>query len=201
MKENTKLIRLLKKIMAANSERFAMFKQHFITSTFCLFFGFMCGNLFGTFLTFFRTLIHWDGAIIALLLLFIEWINYLNFVFLKKHETYFSLASKNEALGLFKTPTPVSCGVTILSFVNSIRLVFQSTFTFLKQTLLFPITNESLNRTTPKKLMQRKNSSVPNQKNTSSRLNLNLVLCIRFFNFFKLGLLLGFFIDAFKVGS
>ena len=60
------------------------FEKNFVASTFFLFFGFMCGNLFGTFLSFFRNTLPWDGAIIAVILLFVEWVNYLNFVILNK---------------------------------------------------------------------------------------------------------------------
>jgi hypothetical protein len=58
--------------------------QNIVTvSIFTLFFGFVCGNLFGTFLNYFRNFVQWDGLIISLTILIIEFINYLNFRFTK----------------------------------------------------------------------------------------------------------------------
>jgi hypothetical protein len=175
MRSNTKLFRALRTMQAQFRKKSQRFEKNFVASTFFLFFGFMCGNLFGTFLSFFRNTIPWDGAIIAVILLFVEWVNYLNFVVLNKRTP---LPSSPES----KKPFVVLCFIQIgliiprcLDYFRAFMLQtkkaeFQNQWSrFLKSAFVF---------------FQRK-------RNTA----------IRLLNFYKLGLLLGFFIDAFKVGS
>nr|YP_009472814.1 hypothetical protein [Caulerpa manorensis]ARO74509.1 hypothetical protein [Caulerpa manorensis]ARR28384.1 hypothetical chloroplast RF20 [Caulerpa okamurae] len=48
----------------------------FFQSSCSFYFGLICGNLFGTFLVFIRTLIgNWDGLILLFLILFFEFLN------------------------------------------------------------------------------------------------------------------------------
>jgi hypothetical protein len=112
-------------------KKLKIIKNNFVLYIFLLFLGFICGNIFGTFLIFFRNLINWDGFIILLLIIKIELINYLIY---------------NKNIKNFKF-----LQIKILNF-------------FFK------------------------------------RFKINL-LSIKIFNFYKIGLLLGFFTDAFKVGS
>jgi hypothetical protein len=118
-------------------------KTYLTWSVFVFFFGFMCGNLFGTFLVFFRQWIIWDGFLILLTILFIELIHYLNFYVFKADDD----------------------------------------FKFYNTQYLPPSNMNTLNR--PRPLFDR----------------FHLKIGIRLLNFYKLGLLFGFFIDAFKVGS
>jgi hypothetical protein len=120
-----------------------LFKTYLTTSVFFFFFGFMCGNLFGTFLVFFRQWIVWDGFLILLTILFIELINYLNFYICKP----------SDELKLYDTQ-----------------------YQRLPNTLNVQLDLQSFNQSSFK-------------------------ITIRLLNFYKLGLLFGFFIDAFKVGS
>ena len=105
-------------------------ETHFAFSIFFLFLGFVCGNLFGTFLTFFRHFICWDGGIIMLTIVFIELINFLYYI-------------KSQS--------------QIKTFQNKTALLY----------------------TRQPKIQS----------------------CIVFVNFYKVGILIGFFTDAFKVGS
>lgn len=75
----THLLGLIHRYQENYHLRFSMFYQGFSFSIFFLFLGFMCGNLFGTFLPFIRLWIAWDGLIITTLLLIIEGINYISF--------------------------------------------------------------------------------------------------------------------------
>ena len=121
----TMLHPFFQKIFIKLKEKFFFFQTSFSSSIFFLFFGFLFGNLFGTFLTWIRTLIPWDGFIVISLLFFIEVISYIRY-----HNAGRSF------LLLWKFP-----------FSYKKRLVWKS------------------------------------------------------LNFLKIGLMLGFFIDAFKVGS
>ena len=129
MKWNTKLFKLLLDLKLQIQKKRFLFEKKFTISIFFLFFGFVCGNLFGTFLNFFRNYTNWDGVIISSTILFIEFINYLNY-------------KENLKKKKFK----------LKKFKNYFNIKFK---------------------------------------------NLQM---IRVFNFYKIGLLLGFFTDAFKVG-
>jgi hypothetical protein len=54
-----------------------VFKTSFSIGLFSIFFGFIFGNIFGTFLYFLRHYILWDGLLIFLLLFCFELFNYL----------------------------------------------------------------------------------------------------------------------------
>lgn len=136
MASNTKFVKLINNLCTKGQIKVWLFDTTFAFSIFFLFFGFFCGNLFGTFLIFFRNYFVWDGFIIMLIILSIESINYLNYK--KKHDWL----EKNKR------------------FFNQFKFCTE------------PVINYEKNYT-----------------------------WIRCLNFFKIGLLLGFFTDAFKVGS
>ena len=174
MRPDTKLFRALNAMQANFRKKSQLFEQSFVSSTFFLFFGFMCGNLFGTFLSFFRASIPWDGAIIAVILLFVEWVNYLNFVILNKPTKVPSSPVQQKTIGsrLIQLVLLIPKSFDKLRSLGSKtkKTEFQIQWTrFFKSKFLF---------------FQRKQNAL-----------------IRLLNFYKLGLLLGFFIDAFKVGS
>ena len=130
MKINTNFLQILTYLIASNRFHINFFEKKFTLSIFFLFFGFICGNLFGTFLNFFRNFIYWDGIIILITILVIEFIHFFNY------------------------------------------------------------TNQNNNKIF-KMLVYLKKLNI-NKKN---------IFFIQILNFYKLGLLLGFFTDAFKVGS
>lgn len=125
MRSETRLSSFFQNILISFKEKFFFFQNSFSSSIFFLFFGFLVGNLFGTFLNAIRAFIYWDGFIVLILLFFIEIISYITYH--KEGRSFF--------------------------------IIWR--FPFLYQKRLF-------------------------------------WKCV---NFFKIGLLLGFFIDAFKVGS
>lgn len=129
-----KFTRLIEAFQEATKEKFAYFETKLSLSLFFLFLGFVSGNLFGTFLNFFRHYVVWDGFIMMLSLIWIETVNYASF-----------------------TPR---------------------------------------NRKQKQRQKQRQRPRL--SPSLKTRLNRNL---IRHLNFYKIGLMLGFFIDAFKVGS
>lgn len=130
MKTNTNFLKLLNNFIYFNQIQINFFEKKFTWSIFFLFFGFICGNLFGTFLNFFRNFIYWDGIIIVITILFIEFVNFLN-------------------------------------YTNKYKIKILKKKFYLKK----------LNN------------------------NIKKIFLLQLLNFYKLGLLLGFFTDAFKVGS
>lgn len=149
MNSNTKFFRQLNKLSFQIKKKIWVFQNIVIFSLFFLFLGFVFGNLFGTFLIFFRSLLNWDGLIISSTILIIEFINYLNY---KKQ---------------FKQPFQIHPSNSKAAFV-----FFKS---FSKPKFKTTLSN-----------------SIKSKKNFRF---------IKIINFCKTGLLLGFFIDAFKVGS
>lgn len=75
----TKFRQLSETLQTVLKEKFGYFETKFSFSLFLLFLGFVFGNLFGTFLNFFRTYIIWDGFIMMLSLVLIEVLNYVSF--------------------------------------------------------------------------------------------------------------------------
>lgn len=67
------------------------FKEVFSFALFTLFFGFLIGNLFGTFLNTIRSFIFWDGLIIFIILFIME---SLNFFLYKKRNQFFTVFQK-----------------------------------------------------------------------------------------------------------
>lgn len=59
------------------------FSNYFLESACSFYLGFILGNLFGTFLTFFRNQIFWDGFLLMTILLLFE---FLNFIIYKKKD-------------------------------------------------------------------------------------------------------------------
>ena len=128
---NTKFLKLLNSFYFNILNKFKLIEKYFIIYIFLLLLGFICGNLFGTFLIFFRFYTNWDGLIIILTILIIEFINFITY---RKPFKYRKL--NNFFLKIYKK--------------KNFFLLFKN---------------------------------------------------FKFLNFYKMGLLLGFFIDAFKVGS
>jgi hypothetical protein len=88
---NTKFLKLLNCFHFNIINKSIFIEKNFVIYIFLLFLGFICGNLFGTFLIFFRSYIYWDGFIILLIILLIEFINYLTYIktFKIKNKNFF----------------------------------------------------------------------------------------------------------------
>nr|YP_009106403.1 hypothetical chloroplast RF20 [Fusochloris perforata]AIT95223.1 hypothetical chloroplast RF20 [Fusochloris perforata] len=122
------------------------FFNFFSIGLFFLFFGFLLGNIFGTFLNILRDFFIWDGLIVCFLILLCELTNY-------------NIYSKKKSTKIFK-------------YFNSEVKIFGSDSHRAEAELPFrPLGNFSFQ------------------------------ILWKMLNYLKLGLLLGFFIDAFKVGS
>ena len=106
-----------------------------------LLFGFLLGNVFGTFLNTLRFFFIWDVFIIFLLIVLLEILNY-----------------------------------TV--YRNKNRLLFFSPF-----------------------LLSRGQLELHSSSSTASQKYGSTKVVVQFLNFFKIGLMIGFFVDAFKVGS
>lgn len=77
---NTKFLKLLNSFYFNILNKFKFIEKYFVIYIFLLLLGFICGNLFGTFLIFFRFYTNWDGLIIILTILVIEFINFITYI-------------------------------------------------------------------------------------------------------------------------
>ena len=168
-----------------------------IFSVFSLFLGFVFGNLFGTFLNFFRHFINWDVLIITITILIVEFINYLNY-YNKKNQGIPKLC--------------ISCKTTIVNSNKNRHLKkqkskwtgqisnFFSNWFYIADKNYQNSENLAFFDFSSKRLLLDKRFCISCKKKplneTKKQINF-----IKILNFYKIGLLLGFFIDAFKVGS
>ena len=72
----TKLFRNANSIFYTLKKRILIVQNSFSLALFSLFLGFLCGNLFGTFLDSLRIYFFWNGFVAFIILLFIEAINF-----------------------------------------------------------------------------------------------------------------------------
>ena len=91
MKIETRIIFFINQLKVYLSRKNSFFKEVFSFALFTLFFGFLIGNLFGTFLNTIRSFIFWDGLIIFIILFIIE---LLNFILYNKYKRFFVIYQK-----------------------------------------------------------------------------------------------------------
>ena len=112
---NTKFLKLLNFFRFSIINKSIFIKNNFVIYVFLLFLGFICGNLFGTFLNFFRCFISWDGFIIILIILTIEFINYLIYTKSFKYK-------KNNIINFFKFLNFYKMGLLLGFFTDSFKV-------------------------------------------------------------------------------
>lgn len=159
MNLNTKLSLILNSIKKVLQGKILYFQIFFENSIFFLFLGFLCGNLFGSFLSISRELKIWDGFIILLIVLCIEIISYLIYRSTNRTSFFafqFTILDSNIKKNCLKCQN-------FKFFKNYIFLYFKKITLFI--------------------------------------LSYKQPFFIKSLNLFKIGILFGFFIDAFKVGS
>ena len=168
----TKLFRNVNKIFYTLKERLLVVQNSFSLALFALFLGFLCGNLFGTFLDTLRVYFIWNGFVAFIILLFIEMINF--FVY----------------------------KISLTEKINTnLPLAFNKTRGF-----------QSLARVTPKGWLYSPQKGQSNSRGYNIKVQRKgrdvrfagvseTSYIERSMNAFKIGLLFGFFIDSFKVGS
>lgn len=195
----------------------------FAGGIFFLFVGFVIGNLFGTFLPAIRIFFSWDGFIVIFLLFFIEFISYIRY----QRKNRFFLILWNLPRGCFdeepvpldsedekSKPPPLNNEVTAAKKgkQNDNKIAFTRNFPFFINFsgLLSPTQRSSraaslarsvnlLGRPAP--LFSTERTTTFFERSPGKETFPAKGLPYRSFNYFKIGFLLGFFIDAYKVGS
>ena len=156
-----------------------IFHKNFSLILFSALLGFLVANIFGTFLTVLRNYAIWDGFIIVGLLIFVETTNLTVYKMSKSLSLFFlrgqpgnSKVTENTGIG-----GPQKKGLLRFSKENLCLVIFYNLFRL----------GRGFQKLLPFQLI------TPSQKK-------DLLIC-PLINSFKLGLLLGFFVEAFKVGS
>lgn len=187
MNYNTKLSLFFIDIEKNIKKKMLFFEIYFAKGLFFLFFGFLFGNLFGTFVDIFRRLLIWDGFIVAIIILFEEFVSY-SIYKSKKRTLFFFFKNKK----IYNSKKNFFFLNRVMLLINFLIVNFFNISTFLKQNILkvYAIFPEKIKKKMFYCFFFYKNLTTG--KNYQMYKNLNL---------FKIGILLGFFIDAFKVGS
>lgn len=171
----TRIFKNVKKSVSFLGKRFAFLSENFSISVLFLFIGFFIGNIFGTFLNWLREFIIWDGLLVFILLSFFEIISSIVY-------------HNNSNFGL----SPMSRNKIEFS------LFFGTKKIFLKIISL----NKKFQKVSSSKIYTKPTNQL-NLRADNKRLRLflrNLPMW-RLLNCLKVGILFGFFVDAFKVGS
>ena len=148
--------------------------------------GFLSGNLFGTLLSFLRQFFVWDVLIIIILLLAGEIISYISY------NKKYSEKKTNETF-------PLYLWARALSFVALRRRRTTRPFLPFRGT-----ERKGVTRTLPccAVPLRTRTCDAPSGHRKKKQVEINGRHVKPFyFNFFKMGVMIGFFVDAFKVGS
>lgn len=155
-----------------------------------LFIGFLLGNLFGTFLSLIRIVLPWDGFIVIIILFFMELISYSRY-----HR------QKLRFLGIWKSTMILKERDDARIVDNTKDDVVWNWVVFSSITRMGPAWVKSLVELRPSSKQNPTPGFVGNQQTTRSPFVPYFFNRSRACNSFKIGFLLGFFIDAYKVGS
>ncbi len=170
----TRLSQYFTTILCQLKEKIFTVQSGFSLVLFSLFAGFLFGNLFGTFLDVLSSYLVWNGFVGIFLILLIEMVN--SFVYGASLSTSPPCTKEEE---VYSTKT----GDDSLSYEQPSPLaVAQARYEICTSTKLL----EQQKQTRAKK---------------TRLLHENIFNCERGLNSFKIGLLFGFFVDSFKVGS
>jgi hypothetical protein len=173
----TRLIRIFEDIYLKIKERYFFFQTTFVIAIFFVFLGFLFGNLFGTFLQIIRHFIQWDGFIVTSLLVFIEILSY-------------SIYHRTGRSFLF-----------LWKFSKRSSIVSQE-LKMSQTPLRSSLEQSSARASRVLEMMKEVQARTSFSRTFSEKSNfLNLSVFLRSLNYFKIGVMLGFFVDAFKVGS
>ena len=199
MTSNTRLFLLIKQLISTFKKKIFFTKINFSDKLFLLFFGFLFGSLFGTLLPSFREKINWDGLITALIIFILEIISYI--VYRSENKTFFlnPLVEINALTKLKKFFKKV-----ITTAKLTFKIMQESKFEqFKTKTMVQPEQKTSVSSSKTNLLFLKKEAENSSDfwKSWFQHSKIKQKIIFKNLNSFKIGIMLGFFIDAFKVGS
>ena len=188
MVSQTRFLFLIIQALTAWKAKVLVFKTTFSVALFTLLLGFIAGNLFTTFLGKLRSTFcePWDGLIILIVLFTLEFISFLIYsceARLSVTKQSFAKQSNN-------------------SKIKTTGFVFSKKSTFsLYETQENLKKNNSINSHLFYTTTRKPEDNLFFSKPKAYQSNLSKTFFYKSLNYFKIGLMLGLFIDAFKVGS
>lgn len=188
----TRIFKNTKKSIIFLKQKFDFLKKNFSISVLFLFIGFFLGNVFGTFLNGLRDFIVWDGLLVFGLLSLFEIIS--SIVYQNNPRAYGTIAAGPAFL-----PSPVLTNKTSFSdffITKNIFLKMKLPRRKLKKANRLKTSSKSTNQF----YLQISYKKLRNLLTINSYFLKSLPIW-RLLNCLKVGILFGFFIDAFKVGS
>lgn len=199
MTSNTRLFLLIKQLVSTFKKKIFFTKINFSDKLFLLFFGFLFGSLFGTLLPSFREKINWDGLITALIIFILEIISYI--VYRSENNTFFlnPLIEINVLTNLKKFFKKA-----ITTAKLTFKIMQESKFEqFKTKTMVQPEQKTSVSSSKTNLLFLKKEAGNSSDlwKSRFQHSKIKQKIIFKNLNSFKIGIMLGFFIDAFKVGS
>jgi len=123
MKIETRIVFFINKLKVYLKRKNSFFKEVFSFALFTLFFGFLIGNLFGTFLNTIRSFILWDGFIIFIILIIMEFLNFLLYNKAKRFFVIFqriSYYSNNQII--WKSLNYLKIGIMFGFFIDAFKV-------------------------------------------------------------------------------
>ena len=203
MSIETRIFKNIKKSFFFFEKKIYFFKKTFSISILFLFIGFFLGNIFGTFLNWLRQFIVWDGLLIFALLSFFEIISSIvyqnNFTFASQPVStnkmffshFFGIKNLFLKINLFRRKRKAMVALPHLREAPIISPRRSATIAESPDFLIEP---------TDQPILQTDNKKSKKFLTTNFYFFKSLPIW-RFLNCLKVGILFGFFIDAFKVGS
>ena len=178
----TRIFKNTRKSFTFLKKKFDFFKKNFAISVLFLFIGFFIGNVFGTFLNWLRDFIVWDGLLV--------------FALLSVFEIISSIVYQNN-------PTFLSPSISTNRMFFSDFYIRENIFSkmrLFRQELKKESSPSIFIKSTNQLDLQRDDKRLRNLLAITFYFLKNLPIW-RLLNCLKVGILFGFFIDAFKVGS
>jgi cytochrome c biogenesis protein CcdA len=123
MRIETRIVFFINKLKIYLKRKNSFFKEVFSFALFTLFFGFLIGNLFGTFLNTIRSFILWDGFIIFIILVIMEFLNFLLYNKAKRFSVIFqriSYYSNNQII--WKSLNYLKIGIMFGFFIDAFKV-------------------------------------------------------------------------------
>ena len=179
----TRLSRYFNKLLGDLNEKVFTVQSTFSLVLFFLFAGFLLGNLFGTFLDTLRPYFLWNGFLGVFILLCVEAVNSL------VYGTLFSVVLR-APLTFFASSLRCIVDANLLDAIHPRDVQHQES-----------MWNRLENTYEKKEVSVEFIPKIFGRKKKEERYHQRLFLVKRTLNSFKIGLLFGFFVDSFKVGS
>ena len=115
MRIETRIVFFINKWKVYLNQKNFFFKEVFSFALFTLFFGFLIGSVFGTFLNTIRSFVFWDGLIIFLILSIME---VFGFLFYNKKNVVFQNNNQN----IWKTLNVFKIGIQFGFFIDAFKV-------------------------------------------------------------------------------